>query len=33
VITVPSAPPLPSLPADPAVTHGASATAPGHLKK
>lgn len=31
VATVPSAP-LPSLPVDPAVTQGASATAPGHLK-
>jgi RNA polymerase sigma factor (sigma-70 family) len=32
VATVPSAPALPSLPVDPAVTHGGSATAPGHLK-
>ncbi|MGN6866997.1 MAG: sigma-70 family RNA polymerase sigma factor [Solirubrobacteraceae bacterium] len=32
MVTVPAAPPLPSLPVDPAVTHGASATTPGHLK-
>jgi hypothetical protein len=32
VATLPPAPPLPSLPVDPAATHGASATAPGHLK-
>jgi RNA polymerase sigma factor (sigma-70 family) len=32
VVAVPSAPALPSLPVDPAVTHGASTTAPAHLK-